>query len=115
MQWLVGFMSENSHVKPLSEKEIENLANSRAEHDAFVKSTVVFVGVWLVGFVTFPFVPDRHYRVYSYIVSLRILYFIASFLVAFVAGLVTRWVVKDSAYEKYYTFYKEQQKQEQGR
>ena len=102
-------MSREDRV--LSEREIETLAKSQAEKEVFMKSTVVFILVWLVGILTLPIVPDWHYLIYGYIVSFRIIYFIASFFVAFFAGLFTRWLVKDSAYEKYYTLYKEQQKQ----
>jgi hypothetical protein len=101
--------------KVLSEKEIESLAKSQAEREAFFKSSVVFVLVWLVGFLTLTLVPDAHYRLFDYIVSLQVIYFIASFFVAFFLGLFTRWVVKDSAYDKYYMLYKEQQKKEQTR
>lgn len=100
-------MSEN---RMLTDKEIENLANSHAEKEAFMKSTIVFVLVWLAGFLTLPLVPDRSYLFLRNVISLRVLYFVVSFLVAFVAGLITRWIVKESAYEKFYTFYKEQQK-----
>lgn len=101
-------MSEN---RMMTDGEIQRLANSQAEREAFVKSTVVFVVVWVAGFVTLPFVPDVHYRLASFIVSLRIVYFVVSFFIAFFAGLITRWITKDSAYEKYYMQYKEQQKQ----
>lgn len=100
-------------TRVLTEGEIERLARSQAEREAFVKSTTAFVLVWLAGFLAFLFVPDHHYRFLGCIVSLRLGCFLGSFLVAFVAGLVTHFMVRDSAYEKYYTLYKEQMKQEQ--
>lgn len=101
-------VSEN---RMLTEREIERLAESQAEREAFVKSTIVFVVIWIVGFLTLPLVPEVHYRLAGFIVSLRIIYFIASFFAAFFAGLITRWIIKDNAYEKYYAQYKEQLRQ----
>jgi cell division protein FtsW (lipid II flippase) len=109
------FMTEDVHVGKLTEEEIKALANNRAEKEAFVKSTVVFVLVWVAGFLIIPFLQERSYRVLGFIVSVRTLCVVVSFFAAFFAGLVTRWIVKESAYEKYYTLYKEQQKQEQSR
>ena len=100
-----------SEASSLSENEIKRLANTQAERETFVKSTIVFVSVWLVGFLTFSFVPERHYRILNYDVTLPVIYFVGFFFLAFFAGLFTRWIVKDSAYEKYYALYKEQQKQ----
>ena len=107
-------MSENVPVGNLAEKEIEALANSRAEREAFVKSTAVFILVWAVSFLAIPFVPSSSIRVFQSVVSVRFVYVIGSFLAAFVVGLITRWLVKESAYEKYYALYKEQLKQEHG-
>ena len=69
-----------------------------------MKSTVVFVLAWLAGFLTFPLVHDRAYLFLRRIISLRILHFLVSFLAMFVAGLIARWVVKESVYEKLHTF-----------
>lgn len=87
-------------MRALSEEEIETLANSQAEKEAFMKSTVAFVLTWLAGFLVIGFIP-RHFIRYNYVTI--------SFIVAFVAGLITRWIVKESAYKKYYILYKEQQ------
>ena len=104
-------MSENIRVRMFTEKEIENLAKTQAEKEAFVKSTIVFVLLWAAGFVILPFIKEGSYRIINFVVSVRVLCVAVSFFVAFAAGLITRWVVKDSAYEKFYRFYKEQQKQ----
>lgn len=106
-------MSENNQTRPLTEREIETLANNRAEREAFVKSTIALMAIWAASFVLLAFIQERSLRILNYIVSSRALYVVVAFLVAFFVGLITRWVVKESAYEKYYTQYKEQQTQEQ--
>ena len=108
-------MSENSQTRPLTEREIETLAKNRAENEAFVKSTIVFISMAAASFLVLPFIQERSLRILNYLVSLRALYVVVAFLVAFFAGLITRWLVKEGAYEKYYTLYKEQQRQEQDR
>jgi hypothetical protein len=92
----------------MSDREIERLANSHAEREAFVKSTVVFVVVWVVGALIFLFLPYVDSRFTGYLST----GFFVSFFVAFFGGLITRWLVKESAYEKFYALYKEQKKLE---
>jgi len=88
----------------LTEKEIENLSNNHAEKEALMKSTIVLVSAWLAGFLISPLVHDRAYLFLRPVISLRILHFLVSFLATFVAGLIARWVVKKSVFEKLYTF-----------
>jgi len=95
-------MSENVPVGKLTEEEIERLANSRAEKDAFIKSTIVFALVLLGGFLLMA------YRLVKFD---QVLYLIILILFASVVAALTRWLVKESAYEKYYAIYKEQQEQ----
>ncbi|MGQ9566327.1 MAG: hypothetical protein ACUVT5_07305 [Candidatus Bathyarchaeales archaeon] len=108
-------MSEGSQIRLLTEREIEVLANSCAEREAFVKSTIVFVAIWAASFLFLPFIHERFIYVFVYIISLRALYVIVSFLLAFFAGVIARWFIKEEAYEKYYTFYKNQKTQEQNK
>jgi len=98
-------MSEN---RVLTREEIEHLANSHAEREAFVKSTVVFITVWVVGSLISLFLPFANDLLTRYVVT----GFVVSFFAAFSAGLITRWLVKNRAYEEFYAFYSEQQKQE---
>lgn len=83
----------------LTDGEIQRLANSRAEREAFVKSTVIFAVTWVLGVLVFVFLPYVDYRFTGYFST----GFVVSFFVAFIAGLVTSWLVKGSAYEKSYT------------
>jgi len=99
----------------LTEREIETLANNCAEREAFVKSTIVFVAIWAASFLFLPFVHERFIRIFVYIVSQRALYVVVTFLLVFFAGIITRWFVKEEAYEKYYTFYKNQKTQQQNK
>ncbi|MEM2101921.1 MAG: hypothetical protein QXM22_00220 [Candidatus Bathyarchaeia archaeon] len=108
-------MSESGQARPLTEREIETLANNRAEKEAFVKSTIVFVTIWAASFLFLPFIHERFIRIFVYIVSPRALYVVVTFLLAFFAGIIVRWFVKEEAYEKYYTFYKNQKTQEQNK